>query len=168
MYWVPGHAGVRWNEIADKLARDCSVQKFVGPEPSLGVRTQNKQRWVDYQHLAVRPGPSDIQRQARKRRHLHVTGLTNCSLYRRCGTEEETSVHILFECEALASLTHANHGSFFLDLEDIGCLSLGVIRNFSKGTELPWPSFILPSTRAYVKTQVHRDRKGSNPTTNLI
>jgi hypothetical protein len=148
-----------------------SVQKFVGPEPSLGVGTQNKQRWVDYRHLAVRPGPSDIQRQARKlfsvpspttktrllffnrtqprvvtglftghntlRRHLHVTGLTNCSLYRRCGTEEETSVHILVECEALASFTHAYHGSFFLDLEDIGCRSLGVILNFSKGTELP-------------------------------
>jgi hypothetical protein len=31
-----GHAGVRRNEIADKLARDGSVQKFVGPQPSLG------------------------------------------------------------------------------------------------------------------------------------
>jgi ribonuclease HI len=34
LYWFPGHAGVRGNEIADKLARDGSVQ--VGPEPSLG------------------------------------------------------------------------------------------------------------------------------------
>jgi len=36
LYWVPGHAGVRGDEIADKLARDGSVQKFVGSEPSLG------------------------------------------------------------------------------------------------------------------------------------
>jgi ribonuclease HI len=36
MYWVPGHAGVRGNEVADKLPRSCSVQKIVGPEPSLG------------------------------------------------------------------------------------------------------------------------------------
>jgi ribonuclease HI len=33
-YWLPGLAGVRGNEMADKLARDGSVQKFVGPEPS--------------------------------------------------------------------------------------------------------------------------------------
>jgi hypothetical protein len=33
LYCVSGHAGVRGNEIADKLARGGSVQKFVGPEP---------------------------------------------------------------------------------------------------------------------------------------
>jgi ribonuclease HI len=36
LYWVPGHAGVRGNKIADKLARSGSVQRFVGPEPFLG------------------------------------------------------------------------------------------------------------------------------------
>ena len=33
---VPGQAGVRGNEIADKLARDGSDQRFVGPKPFLG------------------------------------------------------------------------------------------------------------------------------------
>jgi len=39
-------------------------------------------------------------------------GLTNSPLCRRCGAEEETSVHILCECEALDSLIHAYLGSF--------------------------------------------------------
>ena len=34
--WVPGHAGVRGYEIAEKLARDGSVHNVAGPEPSLG------------------------------------------------------------------------------------------------------------------------------------
>jgi len=50
--------------------------------------------------------------------------------------EEETSVHILFECEALASLRRAHLGSFFLDHEDIVNLSRGVIWNRGKGTGL--------------------------------
>jgi ribonuclease HI len=36
LYWVPGHAGVRGNEITDRLARNGSAQQFVGLEPFLG------------------------------------------------------------------------------------------------------------------------------------
>jgi len=46
------------------------------------------------------------------RRHLYVMGMSNNPTCRKCGTEEETSVHILCECEALASLRHAHLGSF--------------------------------------------------------
>jgi hypothetical protein len=70
------------------------------------------------------------------RRHLHIMGLCNDPMCRKCGTEEETSVHILCECEMLASLMHAYPGSFFLDLEDIRVLDKGVIWNFAKGTGL--------------------------------
>jgi hypothetical protein len=71
------------------------------------------------------------------RRHLHLMGLSHSPLCRRCGAEDETSTHILCECEALASLTHMYLGSFFLELEDIKSIILGAIWNFSKVTGLP-------------------------------
>jgi len=45
-------------------------------------------------------------------------GLSDSPLHRRCGAEDETSAHILCECEALASLRLAYLGSFFLEPED--------------------------------------------------
>jgi len=38
------------------------------------------------------------------RTHLHLIGLSDSPLCRRCAAEDETSAHILCECEALASL----------------------------------------------------------------
>jgi len=163
LYWVPRHAGVRGNEKADKLARSRSVQRFVGPEPFLGVSRQNirrkMKRWMEKQHLELWCGPCSTQRQDRElisgpdlatearllsfnrtqsrvviglltghntlRRHLYILGLCNNPICRKCGNEEETSVHILCECEALASLRHAYLGSFFLDPEDIRVLVMG-------------------------------------------
>jgi hypothetical protein len=63
-------------------------------------------------------------------------GLCNNPTCRKCDIEEETSAHILYECETLASLRHANPSSFFLDPEDITNLSIGAIWNFGKGTGL--------------------------------
>jgi hypothetical protein len=39
-YWVPGHAGVQGNEIADGLERGGYALGFLGPEPVLGVSTR--------------------------------------------------------------------------------------------------------------------------------
>jgi hypothetical protein len=174
LYWIPGHAGVRGNEITDRLARGRSGQRFIGPEPFLGVSRQNirrkLKRWMKNQHLALWRGPCNTQRQARElisshdlamgaqllsfnrtqsraviglltrhntlRRHLHTMGLSDNPTCRKCGTKEETSVHILCECEALASLRHIHLGSFFLDPKNIRVLGVGAIRNFVKGTGL--------------------------------
>ena len=66
LYWVPGHAGVQGKEIADKLARDGCVKRFVGPEPLLGVSRQNIRRkmkhWVEKQYLVLWRGPCSTHR----------------------------------------------------------------------------------------------------------
>jgi hypothetical protein len=64
-------------------------------------------------------------------------GLSDSPLYRRCGAQDETSAHILYECEALASLRYVHLGSFFLEPEDIKTISLGAIWNFGKAIGLP-------------------------------
>jgi len=71
------------------------------------------------------------------RRHCYLVGLIAGYLCRRCGAEEETSVHVLLKCETLAALRDTCLGSFFLDPEDVTSLSLGAVWNFIKGTALP-------------------------------
>jgi len=63
-------------------------------------------------------------------------GLSNKTTCKKCSTEEETSLYVLCECEALASLRHAYMGSFILDPEDIRKPSIGAIWNCGKGTGL--------------------------------
>jgi hypothetical protein len=70
------------------------------------------------------------------RRHLYLLGLLDSPLCRGCGVKEETSAHILSECEALASLRHIKLASFFLELEDIKSIRLGAIWSFSRATGL--------------------------------
>jgi hypothetical protein len=58
--------------------------------------------------------------------------LSNNPTCRKCGTEEEISVHILCECEALALLRYMYLGSFFLNPENIRVISMGAIWNLLK------------------------------------
>jgi len=70
LFWVAGHSGVQENETANKPTRNGTVQKFVGPEPALGVPRQNIRRkiksWRDNQHTVIWWGLISTQRQAQK------------------------------------------------------------------------------------------------------
>jgi hypothetical protein len=59
------------------------------------------------------------------RRHLHLIGLSDSPLCRRCGAEDERSAHILCECEALVSHRHVYLGSSFLEQEDVKGIKSG-------------------------------------------
>jgi hypothetical protein len=198
LFWVPGHSGIRGNEITLELAREGSAHHFVGPEPAVGVSRQCIRReiqcWLDRQHLIRWRGLVGTMRQAQElisgpntaaraalmsfnraqsrvvtglitghntvRRHLHIMGLMDSPLCRKCGAGEETSAHVLCECEALATLRHICLGSFFLDPESVRDLSLRAIWNFLGGQG----SCDLDPVRGHevpVKAYVHRDRKGS-------
>jgi len=75
-------------------------------------------------------------------------GLSSNPTCRKCGTEDETSVHILCECEPLASHRQAYLGSFFLDPEDVTYLSMGAVWSFGKGTGLLLPSIRVWGTKS--------------------
>jgi hypothetical protein len=68
LFWVPGHSGLRGNEIADELGREGSAHRFVREEPALGVSRQNIRRrmqwWLDRQHLMRWQGLVGTLRQA--------------------------------------------------------------------------------------------------------
>ena len=102
------------------------------PGPDLATRA----RLLSFNRTQSRAVIGLLTARNTMRRHLYVMRLSNNFTCRKCGSEEETSVHILCECDALASLRHTHLGSFFLDREDIRKLSRGAIWNFAKGTGL--------------------------------
>ena len=53
LFWVSGHSGIRANEIADELAKEGTVQRFVGPEPALGFSRQITRRKIKNSELTT-------------------------------------------------------------------------------------------------------------------
>jgi hypothetical protein len=82
--------------------------------PCLGV----KARFLSFHRIQSRVVTGLLTGHNTLRRHLHLLGLSDSLLCRMCGAEDETSVHILCEYEALASHRYVYLGSF-LEPEDI-------------------------------------------------
>jgi hypothetical protein len=68
IFWIPGHAGIRGNEIADEFAREGSLYQFAGPQPAFRIFRKNKNEkmkcWLDNQHMTLRQCLTSTQRQA--------------------------------------------------------------------------------------------------------
>jgi hypothetical protein len=127
--WLDNQHWARWRGLgsAQRQARELISG------PSLGA----KAKFLSFNRTQSRAVSGLLTGHNTLRRPLHLLGLAHSPLCRRCGVEEETSAHILCECEALASLRHTHLGSFFLEPEDIKSINLGAIWSFSKATRLP-------------------------------
>jgi hypothetical protein len=113
----------------------CSTQRqardlISGPNLAIGARLLSFNRTQSRVVIGLLTGHNTL------RRHLCIMRLSDNPICRKCGTGEETSVHVLCEYEALASLRHTYLGSFFLDQEDVRVLGVAAIWNFAKGTGL--------------------------------
>ena len=120
LYWVPGHAvlGVsrlnlrrqtklwldnqHWARWWSLVSTQGEAQGLIsGPSPAAKTRLlnllgHNPRSWLAFL--------LDIMI-----RHLHLNGLSDSPLCRRCGAEVETSAHIPCGCEALAALRRVQY-----------------------------------------------------------
>ena len=129
-HWLVNQHWAWWRGLGD-------TQKQA-PELILGPRLGAKAWFLSFNRTQSRAVTGLLTGHNTLRRHFHLKGLSDSPLRRRCGAEDETSAHIICECEALASLRHVYEclGSFF-EPEDVKSVSLGDIWNFSKVTGLP-------------------------------
>jgi hypothetical protein len=127
--WLSNQHWAKWQVLGDNQRQ---ARELISG-PSLGT----KAKFLTFNWTQSRVMTGLLTGHNTLRRHLHLLGLLDSPLCRRCGVRQETSAHILCECEALAYLRHVYMSSFFLEPEDIKSLGLGVIWNFSKVTRLP-------------------------------
>ena len=103
--WLVNQHGAQWRGLGDTQRQ---AHEFISG-PSLGTRA----KFMTFNRTQSRAVTGLLTGHNTLRRHLHLLGLLDSPLCRKCGVGEETSAHILCECEAPASLRHAYRGSFF-------------------------------------------------------
>ena len=111
------------------ISTQRQAQKMIlGPSPTLNTRFLPFNRTQSRVVTGLLTGHNTLKR------HLHLMGLS-CSpvcTHTRCGAEEETSIHVFCECEALAFHSDAYVGSFLLDTEDVKSIVLGPSETLAK------------------------------------
>jgi hypothetical protein len=127
--WLISQHWASWHDLGNTLRQ--ARELIFGPCPGTRIKllsfNRNRSRVV----TGLLAGHNTL------RRHLYLLGLLDSPMCRKCGVKEETSAHILCECEALAALRHRYLESF-LEPEDVKSISLGAMWGFSRVTGLPW------------------------------
>jgi hypothetical protein len=127
-HWLINQQWASWRDLGN--TRRQARELISGPCPGTRIKLLSSNRNQSRVVTGLLTGNNTL------RRHLYLLGLLDHPLCRKCGVKEETSAHILCECEALAALGH-RYLSSFLEPEDIKSISLGAIWSFSRATGLP-------------------------------
>ena len=151
--WLVNQHGVLWRGIGDTQRQ---AREFISG-PSLSTRA----KFMTLSRIQSRTVTGLLTGHNTLRRHLYLIWLSNSRLCRWCEAGEETSAHVLCECEALASRRHVYLGSFFLEPGDIKNLNLEAIWNYSKAAGLPWYDMGHKGPVLF-KALVHRGWKAPN------
>ena len=105
-HWLANQHWARWQSLDDTQRQ---AQELISG-PSLGAMT----KFMSFNRTQSRAVIGLLTGHNTLRRHLYLLGLLDSPLCRRCGVKEETSAHILCECESLASLKTCVSGLLFL------------------------------------------------------
>jgi hypothetical protein len=127
--WLISQHWANWCDLGNTLRQ--AQELISGPCPGTRIKLLSSNR------TQSRVVTGLLTEHNTLRRHLHLLGLLDSPLCRKCGVKEEISANILCECEALASLRHMYLGSFFLEPEDVKSISLGAIWSFGRATGFP-------------------------------
>jgi hypothetical protein len=90
---------IKMRNYLEMLGGPCSTHRqarelISGPNLATGDRLLSFNRTQSRVIIGLFTGHNTLKR------HLHIMGLCDSSISRKCGTGEESSVHILCECEA--------------------------------------------------------------------
>ena len=102
--WLVNQHWVWWRGLGNTQRRDRELISG----PCMGA----KAKFLPFNRTQSRAFNGLLNGYNALRRHLHLIGLPDSPLCRTCGAEDETSAHILCECEAFASHRHVYLSSF--------------------------------------------------------
>jgi hypothetical protein len=96
--WMDNRHLVLWR---DPCSTQIQARKLIS-----GPNLATKARLLFFNETKLRAVFGLLTGHNTLRKSLYVMGLSNNPICKKCGNEEETLVHILYECEAMASLRH--------------------------------------------------------------